>query len=185
MSSLYETDVLAWSEEQARALRDLASSDAATLADWDRLAQGVERVGRWAQEYVETAIRTMLAQAAVGFCDPDTLRRRERIERIYSGQRDALGVITPTIRERLDLARLWREAFDLAAAELGGELTLRKSLGLVVDPDATALELPPVPRTCPFTLDELLAEDFTYDRAVEQLYIRLTSWRPQPAKDAA
>ena len=37
--------------------------------------------------------------------------------------------------------------------------------------------------TCPFTLDELLCEDFTYDRAVERLYILLTAWRPKAEKD--
>jgi hypothetical protein len=46
------------------------------------------------------------------------------------------------------------------------------------------LGVPPgIPRTCPFTLDELLADDFTYDRAVERLYILLTSWRPKAEKD--
>ena len=184
MKPLYENDVLAWSEEQAEALRELNRSEIAAEADWERLALGIERVGRWAQGHVETGIRTMLAQALAGYCDPDSLRRYERLSRSDDGKGAAQREMTATIRKRLDLDHLWREAFNLAVAELGADHRTRAVLGLVIDPDASGLRLPPgLPERCPFTLDELLADDFTYDRGVEELYMRLTSWRPKHEKD--
>jgi hypothetical protein len=110
----------------------------------------------------------MLVQAIAGFCDPDSAMRHERIRRTFAGQSEAERDISPSIRARLDLNRLWREAFDQAATEIP-----KRPLGVP----------PSIPRSCPFTLDELLAEDFTYDCAVERLYIRLTSWRPKADKD--
>ena len=116
---------------------------------------------------VEGALRTVLAQAIAGFCDPGSLRRRLRIEHVLAAKSAITDEVGPTLRDGIDLEALWSEAFEVAMHEV----------------DASTLGVPPIPRTCPFTLDELLAEDFTYDKAVEQLYIRLTSWRPQAAKD--
>lgn len=169
MKSLYDTDVLLWSEEQASAIRMLAGADSVPSADWERVAISIEEVGRSALAHVENGIRTMLAQAVAGYCDSDSLLRHERNRRTFSGQSEAERDLSPTIRARLDLDRLWREAFDQAMIEIP-----RRVLGVP----------PSIPRTCPFTLDELLADDFTYDRAVERLYILLTSWRPKAQKDA-
>ena len=85
-------------------------------------------------------------------------------EAIIGAERD----MTPTIRTRLDLDRLWREAFDEAMCEIP-----RRMLGVP----------PSIPRACPFALDELLSEEFTYDRAVERLYVLLTSWRPKTERN--
>ncbi len=168
MKSLYDMDVLLWSEEQAAALRMLAGAEAVPAADWERVAGLIEDVGRLALVHVEDGLRTMLVQAIAGYCDPDSLLRHERNRRTFSGQSEAEGDLTPTIRARLDLDRLWREAFDQAMTEIP-----RRVLGVP----------PGIPRTCPFTLDELLADHFTYDRAVERLYILLTAWRPKAEKD--
>jgi hypothetical protein len=168
MKSLYDTDILRWSEEQSAALRMLAEAESSPSADWDRVASAIEDVGRSALVHVEDGLRTMLVQAIAGYCDPDSLLRHERNRRVHSGQSEAERDLSPTIRARLDLDRLWREAFDQAMTEIP-----RRVLGVP----------PGIPRTCPFTLDELLADDFTYDRAVERLYILLTSWRPKAEKD--
>lgn len=169
MKSLYDTDVLLWSEEQAAALRMLADVDSAPPADWERVAGLIENVGRLALAHVENGLRTMLVQAIAGYCDSDSLLRHERNRRTHCGQTEAEWDMSATVRARLDLDRLWREAFDQAMIEIP-----RRVLGVP----------PSIPRTCPFTLDELLAEDFTYDHAVERLYILLTSWRPKAGKDS-
>lgn len=169
MRLLYDDDILLWSEEQALALRALNGEKTAPRADWDRVAAAIEDVGRSALTRVERGIRLMLTQAIAGYCDPDSLRRHERIALTHAGRDDAEDELTATMRARLDVDSLWREAFDRAMAEIP-----RRVLGVP----------PGIPRTCPFTLDELLAEDFTYDRAVERLYVLLTSWRPKAEKDA-
>jgi Domain of unknown function DUF29 len=169
MKSLYDTDVLLWSEEQAAALRALTDASAVPPADWERVASSIEDVGRSALVHVEKGLRMMLAQAIAGYCDSDSLLRHERNRRTLSGQTEAEWDMSATIRARLDLDRLWREAFEQAMTEIP-----RRVLGVP----------PGIPRNCPFTLDELFAEDFTYDRAVERLYVLLTSWRPKAEKDA-
>ena len=169
MRSLYDTDTLAWSEQQAKALRDLADGLLTAELDWERVANGIEAVGQSAQRHAENGIRLILVQAIAGFCDPDSLMRHERNGRAISGRHEAERSMSPTMRARLDLDRLWREAFDQAMTEIP-----RRVLGVP----------PGIPRACPFALDELLADEFTYDRAVERLYILLTSWRPKADKDA-
>jgi len=64
-------------------------------------------------------------------------------------------------------ARLQRSVLEQAMAESSGRIS------------ACAWH----PRACPFGLGELLAKEFTYDRAVERLYILLTSWPPKAEKD--
>jgi hypothetical protein len=168
VTSLYEQDLLLWSEEQAAALRALAGERTAPDGDWARLARVIEEVGRTGQSHAERGLRIILVQAIAGFCDPDSLLRHERNQRLLSGRGEAARNLSPTVRARLDLDRLWREAFDQAMTEIP-----RRVLGVP----------PGIPRACPFTLDELLSDAFTYDRAVERLYILLTSWRPKARKD--
>ncbi len=168
MKSLYDTDTLAWSEQQGKALRELGSRGVTAELDWERVASGIEAVGESTLRHVEDGVRRILVQAIAGFCDSDSLMRHERNGRVIMGRHEAERSLSSTIRARLDLDRLWREAFDQAMTEIP-----RRVLGVP----------PGIPRTCPFTLDELLADDFTYDRAVERLYILLTSWRPKAEKD--
>jgi hypothetical protein len=169
MKSLYDADILLWSEEQSAGLRALASGELAASADWERLAGSIEDVGRSALAHVEKGVRLILVQAIAGYCDSDSLLRHERNRRVLSGQREAKRDLGPTIRSRLDLDRLWQEAFDRAMTEIPP-----RPLGVP----------PSIPRTCPFTLDELLTGEFNYDRAVERLYTLLTSWRPKAEKDS-
>ncbi len=168
MKSLYDTDILRWSEEQATALRALIDTEVASSGDWERVASAIEDVGRSALAHAETGLREVLVQAIAGYCDPDSLLRHQRISRTFDGKDEARRELSPTIRARLDLDRLWRQAFEQAMREIP-----RRPLGVP----------PSIPRTCPFSLDELLADDFTYDVAVERLYILLTSWRPKAEKD--
>ena len=48
MSNLYETDILAWSEEQAALLRAEAAADRrnAGAPDWPHIVEEIESVGR-------------------------------------------------------------------------------------------------------------------------------------------
>lgn len=167
--TLYDSDVLTWSEEQAVALRQLERSGMSTDLDWDHVVAGIKQVGLAELRRAEGQIRVIFGHAIKGFCDPDSHSRiRWSIETGHS-QRQLKRYFTESMRPRIDLNRLWREAFDRAMP--------------VVRPEI--LSVPPgIPRDCPFTLDELMAEDFTYDRAVERLYVLLTSWRPKAEKDA-
>jgi hypothetical protein len=166
--SLYYTDVLTWSEQQATALRRLEQAGVSSILDWKHVIAGIEQVGLAELHEVEGNIRTMLSHAIKGYCDPDSHSRIRWAIETGKSQQDVQKFFTASMRPRIDLDCLWQEAFDLAIP--------------VVRPEIISVP-PSIPRGCPFTLDELLAEDFTYDRAVERLYILLTSWRPKAEKD--
>ena len=61
MSDLYETDILAWSEEQARRLLRVAANDRRNdeSPDWANIVEEIESVGRSQL----SAVRSLLIQA--------------------------------------------------------------------------------------------------------------------------
>ena len=60
MSDLYESDILAWSEQQAKLLRRLGAGERVNdLVDWENVAEEIESVG---SEQLH-AVRSYLTQA--------------------------------------------------------------------------------------------------------------------------
>jgi Domain of unknown function DUF29 len=139
---LYETDILLWSEQQAELLRRHAAGERANDAaiDWLNIAEEIDCVGREQLHAVESllvqALRYMLkAEGWPLHRDApswrvDAIGFREEAERRYA----------PSMRERIDLARLWRQAVRALPETVDGQPPL------------------PMPQACPVTLEELLAE---------------------------
>jgi hypothetical protein len=139
----YDADILAWSERQAallnrRAARELVNDKD---LDWSNIAEEIESVGRSELHAVETllgqALRHMLKAAAwplardVPDWVADTIDFRQQAQRRF----------TPSMRQRLNLARLYTQALRAL-------------------PETTDDQPPlPLPAACPVTLDELLAVD--------------------------
>ena len=158
-SSLYDADVLSWSEQQAAALRRLERSGVSVAVDWDNVIDGIEQVGLAELHKAEDQIRVMLGHAIKGYCHTDSHSRIRWSIETGKSQLQLGRYLTESMRPRIDLDRLWQEAFDLAMP--------------VVAPEV--LSIPPsIPPRCPFTLDELLDDEFTYDSAVRRLYGLLT-----------
>jgi hypothetical protein len=141
MSDLYEDDILLWSERQAKLLRRVAAGELVNEAelDWPNIAEEIESVGNEQLHAVESllvqALRHMLkAEAWPQHRDApnwraDAIDFRQQAQRRYA----------PSMRQKIDMARLWRHALR----------------GL---PD-TQDGLPPLPiQTEMPTLDELLSE---------------------------
>jgi hypothetical protein len=132
----YDTDILQWSEQQAELLRRRASN----ALDWDNLAEEIEDVGRSQLRAVESHLVQALLHDLKAVAWPlsrDVPHWRAEAR----GQRDdARSAFTPSMRQRLDVAELYRRAL--------------RRLPDVID------DVPPlrVPQVCPVTLDELLAE---------------------------
>jgi hypothetical protein len=136
MRDLYEDDILLWSEQQAAALRRRAANE----VDWENVAEEIESVGN---EQLH-AVRSHLLQALLHDLKAEAwpLSRdvaHWRAEAV--GHRgDARDRFTPSMRQRIDMAKLYREARRRLPALMDGTPPL------------------PVPEACPVTLDELLAE---------------------------
>ena len=143
MSDLYETDILAWSEEQAARLRRLAASDRLNDAspDWPNIIEEIESVGREQLHAVESLLTQALVHMLKAEAWPQSLAapgwRAEAIR--FRG--DAADRFAPSMRQRIDLARLYRRALRSMPQTIDGQPPL------------------PVPAECPVTLDALLSEE--------------------------
>jgi hypothetical protein len=136
-ANLYETDILAWSEEQAELLRRRATN----ALDWDNLVEEVEAVGRNELHAVEShlvlaLLHDLKAEAWPLSRDAPHWRAEAR------GQRDeARRHFTPSMRQRIDVAKLYRQARRRMPDTIDGTHPL------------------PVPDSCPVTLAELLSPE--------------------------
>ena len=139
----YETDILEWSEHQASLLRHIAAGErlpSNDVPDWANIIDEVESVGRYQLHSVQSLLTQALLhglkqQAWPGSREVSHWKREEAVFR-----RQARDRYTPSMRQKIDVARLYADA-----------------LGLLPDwMDDVAAE--PVPDGCPVTLAELLAE---------------------------
>lgn len=153
--SLYDRDILAWSEEQAAALRRLKASrrDLPNELDLDNIVEEIESVGRSQLSATESFLRQLLVHLVKLASQPDSDARFHWAEEILNFQADAQNRFAPSMAQHLDLDRIWRKAVVLAEASLK------------VRGEAMA----DMPETCPFSLDDLLSDDFTVEGALEGL----------------
>jgi len=142
MSDLYGDDNLLWSERQAELLRRIAAGDPVhDLVDWEHVIGEVESVG---SEQL-AAVHSMLTQALIHMLKAEawpTARdasswRAEAIR--FRG--DAADRFAPSMRQKIDMAQLYRRALRAVPETIDGLAPL------------------PLPETCPVTLDELLSEE--------------------------
>lgn len=139
MGDLYEDDILEWSERQARLLRDLAAGRPGNEApDWANVIEEIESVGR--SEF--NAVQSLLVQALLHDlkCAAWPL-----VSYVPHWQAEALGFrddaarsYSPSMRQRIDVAELYRQTLRRMPKTIDGQPPL------------------PVPDACPVTLDELL-----------------------------
>lgn len=137
--SEYDADILLWSERQAALLRRLAVGEGVNdQIDWGNLIEEIECVGR--SEL--SAVRSLLTQALIHMLKAQAwpnLRDAPswRGEAIRFRQ-DAAERFSPSMRQKIDLSRLYRNALATLPATIDGVAPF------------------PVPDTCPMTLDDLL-----------------------------
>jgi len=141
MSDLYEEDILLWSERQADLLRRHAAGERINdvALDWPNIIEEIESVGNEQLHAVESLLLRALIHRLKADAWPDSrdVPHWQAEERTFREQ--ARRRFVPSMRQRLDLEDIYEGALR----------------GL----PATSDGLPPlpVPRTCPFTLDDLLA----------------------------
>ena len=149
-SSLYDEDVLLWSERQAEILRDLARMrrDLPNDFDVDNVAEEIESVGRDQLQAVESFIRLIFVHAIKLLSVPTSDATRGWRAEMVRFHSEMLLRLTPSMPGKIDLARSWRRAKNEATDELaiwGDEV-----IGL--------------PGECPVPLENLLAERLDIDR---------------------
>jgi hypothetical protein len=142
MNDLYETDILQWSGHQAALLRRLAAGERVNdQVDWGNVVEEIESVGN---EQIH-AVGSLLMQAmahrlkAIGWPDARDVANWQAEARRFAI--DAADRFTPSMQQRLDLARIYRRALRTLPEHMDG------------NPPLT------LPAECPWSLQELLAED--------------------------
>src|SRR5258707_1137939 len=107
MSALYETDVLLWSEEQARALRAAARTGANLPIDWENVAEEIGDVGRSQLHAVESllvqAFRHMLKAEAWPEARDAPSWRADAVD----FRLQALRRFVPSMRSRISVTALY------------------------------------------------------------------------------
>jgi hypothetical protein len=135
--SLYDADILLWSEQQAELLRRRAANE----LDWDNLVEEIEAVGRNELHAVMSHLRLALLHDLKAEAWPLSRDAPHWRAEARGHRGDARQHFTPSMAQRLDVEKLYREARRRMPETTDGALPL------------------PVPATCPVTLEELLAED--------------------------
>src|SRR6202035_2711860 len=139
----YDTDILTWSERQADLLRRRAAGELVNDAelDWPNIAEEIEDVGANRLHAVESllvqAFRHMLKAEAWPLSRDAPSWRADAIDFRQQARRR----VTPSMRQRIDVADLYAHAMRALPETIDGQPPL------------------PVPQVCPVTLDELLSDD--------------------------
>jgi hypothetical protein len=142
MSDLYEEDILLWSERQAALLRRRAAGELVNDADidWPNVAEEIEDVGRGERNSVVSHLVQALLHDLKATAWPQS-RDAPHWRAEATGHRDdARRRFSPSMAQRIDVAKLYREALRRMPEVNDGVPPL------------------PVPADCPMTLDQLLAD---------------------------
>jgi hypothetical protein len=136
--SLYETDVVAWAERQAEALRAGRFDD----LDLENLAEEIGDVSRREAEALESHLETLLMHLLEWRHDPDHRSRSwQGTIRVARHKTTKLLRDSPSLRPRLPA--LVEDAYPAARIRAGVE---------------TGLAEETFPAACPFTLDQITGD---------------------------
>ncbi|NBC32634.1 MAG: DUF29 family protein [Alphaproteobacteria bacterium] len=143
---LYDRDFLLWTEEQAAALRRAGETRVNAPVDWQAVAEEIEDLGRRQKFAAESLLRQiilhLLKLQLTRAAEPRAHWRKE-----VGNFRDDLHKEledSPSLEGKLDLARVYRYARRRAVRDL---------------PD-WGIDPQHIPHECPFSLDQLLDEDW-------------------------
>jgi hypothetical protein len=152
--TLYRDDIYAWSKQQAEALRELQRRAPSNGVDWANVIEEIEDVGGNVLKAVRSALKQLFIHLIKAASAPGAGSVPHWSGEIVEFQDQAADDFTASMRHNLDLDEVWRKARKIAVARLA-EADLPIGEG--------------VPTRCPFTLDQLLADDFDVNAAVARL----------------
>jgi hypothetical protein len=137
---LYDEDLVAWAQEQARHLREGRFE----LLDIEHLAEEIEDVGRSEQRELANRMAVLLAHLLKWRYQPE--RRGVSWQVTLSGQRERLRrrlEKTPSLKATLSDPDWWADAWLDARIEAARE---------------TGVEIQRFPAACPWTVEQILGE---------------------------
>jgi Domain of unknown function DUF29 len=162
-ATLYDEDILLWTEQQADVLRTIARTrhDLPNELDLENVIEEIESVGRSELASVESYLRLILMHLIKLYAEPQSEAARHWRSAILGLRADMMARYAPSMRQRIDIDRLWRLACEQALLSL----------------DEGNERVSNLPDRSPFTLDDVIAE--TVDSTA--LADRLTKLRSRDA----
>jgi uncharacterized protein DUF29 len=145
MSTLYDDDILLWSEQQAAAIRRFGCSarEIPNELDIENVAEEIEGVGRSELAAVESDLELIFVHLIRLVVEPNSNSVRHWRSEIVGFHANARRRYSPSMRQRIDVNALWRSAREQSLPAYEGAEHER----------VTGLS-----SKAPLTLDELLAE---------------------------
>src|SRR5258705_332338 len=112
MSSLYDDDILLWSEQQAAAIRRLGRNarELPNELDIENVAEEIEGVGRSELAAVESYLELIFVHLIRLVVEPDSTSVRHWRGEIAAFHANARRRYSPSMRQRIDVNALWRSA---------------------------------------------------------------------------
>jgi Domain of unknown function DUF29 len=145
MSSLYDDDILLWSEQQAAAIRRLSRNarEIPNELDIENVAEEIESVGRSELAAVESYLELIFVHLIQLLVEPDSTSVRHWRKEIVRFNANAKRRYSPSMRQRIDVNGLWRSAREQSLLAYEG---------------AQHERIAGLSTKSPFGLDELLAD---------------------------
>jgi hypothetical protein len=152
----YHQDFFAWTQHQARLLRTLTlrRADLPPDLDIEQVAEEVEDLGKAELNSAKSLIRQILVHLIKAVCDPQAEAIGHWRTEATAFHLDLLDRYVPSMRRLIHMQKLWEGAVKLADNAL-------REHGVALPPD--------LPAQCPYPLADIVAEDFSFDDAVERL----------------
>jgi hypothetical protein len=154
--TLYDDDILLWSEQQAAAIRKLAASarNLPNELDIENVAEEIESVGRSELAAVESYLQLIFVHLIKLLVEPDADAARHWRGEVAGFHSHARRRYAPSMRQRIDLDEIWRSA--------------REQSMLAYDAEKERI-VTGLPAHCPFSVDDLLAERIDSFALLERL----------------
>jgi len=151
----YDTDIVAWAEEQASLLRTLSrESNLSNVIDWDNIAEEIETVGRSETRAVMSAIKLVFLHLMKLALLPNSSSSNHWKAEIVGWLTDIRTDFTPSMAQKINVQDFWKRALR--------EMTILFS-------DTPEWQTSRLHDICPFELHELLNERFGPADAVRVL----------------
>lgn len=141
-TALYEEDIYAWSQHQARVLRGLARTGLSLPNDLDleHVAEEIEDVGNEQRFAAESNLLQAFVHLIKIVALPGDQAARHWTKEARAFLYNAARRYRPSMRRDFDHEKLWSDAVRLTAEDLGDD----------------GHTMPPLPAGCPFSLEELV-----------------------------
>ncbi len=165
--SLYETDICTWAEQQAAALRSVASRmDLPNELDLPNVVEEIEEVGNSQLRAVNSFMRLIVSHIILIAADADAESVRHWTREVATFRGDLIQTYQRSMHRRINMDQIWRHAVEEAALKLstyrgaGSESVINETVERFGS-------------TSVFGIDDLCDESFDFRGLVERLRLHL------------